>query len=303
MANVLSERIAELRKARGLTQEQLGQLAGVSAQAVSKWEKGGAPDVELLPALADRLGVTIDALFGREGGEAGDIHQTAARWLHTIPKEQRYDQICRLFWIFTQNMVDEVTMPDIGYLEQAAALWEDETSGIKQWAISRVWLDGGYMLSLHAEDLSFATVWPEPKDGYDMALGDVKDYVALFRLLGDEDAMRLFLFLCTRTTLFSERLAAQSTGIVEEKVGQVLDEFECRGWLAKETADMALNALEIDPLGLELLYRPTYKEYFIFFLFFARDMTVSPQFWYLSNCTRRKAPLLRDLPADARAEH
>lgn len=41
----------------------------------------------------------------------------------------------------------------------------------------------------------------------------------------------------------------------------------------------------------------------IFFLFFARDMTVSPQFWYLSNCTRRKAPLLRDLPADARAEH
>ena len=74
MANVLSERIAELRKARGLTQEQLGQLAGVSAQAVSKWEKGGAPDVELLPALADRLGVTIDALFGREGGEAGDIH-------------------------------------------------------------------------------------------------------------------------------------------------------------------------------------------------------------------------------------
>lgn len=78
-------------------------------------------------------------------------------------------------------------------------------------------------------------------------------------------------------------------------MGQVLDEFECRGWLAKETADM--------DDGPVLLYRPTYKEYFIFFLFFARDMTVSPQFWYLSNCTRRKAPLLRDLPADARAEH
>ena len=66
MADVLSGRIAELRKERGLTQEQLGQLVGVSAQAVSKWEKGGAPDVELLPALADRLGVTIDGLFGRE---------------------------------------------------------------------------------------------------------------------------------------------------------------------------------------------------------------------------------------------
>ena len=50
MANILSERIAELRRERGLTQEQLGQPLGVSAQAVSKWEKGGAPDVELLPA-------------------------------------------------------------------------------------------------------------------------------------------------------------------------------------------------------------------------------------------------------------
>ena len=53
MASLLSECIAELRRARNLTQEQLGQLVGVSAQAVSKWEKGGAPDVELLPALAD----------------------------------------------------------------------------------------------------------------------------------------------------------------------------------------------------------------------------------------------------------
>ena len=198
MANVLSERIAELRRARGLTQEQLGQLAGVSAQAVSKWEKGGAPDVELLPALADRLGVTIDALFGREGGEAGDIHQTAARWLHTIPKEQRYDQICRLFWIFTQNMVDEVTMPDIGYLEQAAALWEDETSGIKQWAISRVWLDGGYMLSLHAEDLSFATVWPEPKDGYDAHFVAMDDYRRLFSVLARPGCLEVLEYLYSR---------------------------------------------------------------------------------------------------------
>ena len=58
MNNCLSEHIASLRKERGLTQEQLGQLVGVSAQAVSKWEKGGAPDVELLPTLADRLGVS-----------------------------------------------------------------------------------------------------------------------------------------------------------------------------------------------------------------------------------------------------
>ncbi len=48
MPNILSERIAALRKERGLTQEQLGRLVGVSYQAVGKWEKGGAPDIEML---------------------------------------------------------------------------------------------------------------------------------------------------------------------------------------------------------------------------------------------------------------
>ena len=38
----LNERIAERRKAAGLTQEQLGALVGVTRQAVSKWESGGS---------------------------------------------------------------------------------------------------------------------------------------------------------------------------------------------------------------------------------------------------------------------
>lgn len=93
----LSERIAVLRRERGLTQEQLGQLVGVSAQAVSKWEKGGAPDVELLPTLADRLGVTIDTLFGRGDEDAPlDMAQQMSRWLQTIPKEERLMRLFRM---------------------------------------------------------------------------------------------------------------------------------------------------------------------------------------------------------------
>ena len=81
MVGKLSERIAALRKERGLTQEQLGDLVGVSAQAVSKWEKGGTPDVELLPVLSRQLGVTIDALFGMEGGEQENPADAVGRWL------------------------------------------------------------------------------------------------------------------------------------------------------------------------------------------------------------------------------
>ena len=85
--NTLGDNIARFRKAAGLTQEELGTTVGVSAQAVSRWECGGAPDVALLPAVADALGVTIDALFGREGGEKVDMVEAVWRWMFTIPPD------------------------------------------------------------------------------------------------------------------------------------------------------------------------------------------------------------------------
>ena len=67
--------IRELRRAKGLTQAQLAESAGVTKVSVCKWEAGlTVPRAELLPVLADTLGCTIDALYGREppGAEAKD---------------------------------------------------------------------------------------------------------------------------------------------------------------------------------------------------------------------------------------
>ena len=66
MLNVsIGQTVLELRKAKGATQEELANAVGISAQAVSKWENGGTPDTELLPAIADYFNVPIDRLFGR----------------------------------------------------------------------------------------------------------------------------------------------------------------------------------------------------------------------------------------------
>lgn len=63
--NELNNKIAELRKTSGLTQEALAAKLGVSYQAVSKWENGlSCPDVLLLPKIADIFGISIDSLFG-----------------------------------------------------------------------------------------------------------------------------------------------------------------------------------------------------------------------------------------------
>lgn len=61
----LGTSIRRLRTERGMTQEELAAFAGVSFQAVSKWECGTTtPDIALLPKLAVFFGVRIDDLFG-----------------------------------------------------------------------------------------------------------------------------------------------------------------------------------------------------------------------------------------------
>ena len=62
----MGKRISDLRKGKGMTQDQLAQIMGVSAQAVSKWENDlSCPDISILPQLADALGVTTDELLGK----------------------------------------------------------------------------------------------------------------------------------------------------------------------------------------------------------------------------------------------
>lgn len=54
-----------LRKAMGVTQDELAQSLGVTYQAVSKWENDTTqPDIMMIPALATYFTVSIDELFG-----------------------------------------------------------------------------------------------------------------------------------------------------------------------------------------------------------------------------------------------
>ncbi len=65
MSITINEQIAALRKARGVSQTELGLALGVSSQAVSKWEKGiSCPDIMLLPSIAAYFEVTVDELLG-----------------------------------------------------------------------------------------------------------------------------------------------------------------------------------------------------------------------------------------------
>ena len=63
----LSEKLQELRKEKGLTQEELAEALFVSRTAISKWESGrGVPNIESLKAISKFFSVSIDELLSGE---------------------------------------------------------------------------------------------------------------------------------------------------------------------------------------------------------------------------------------------
>ena len=66
----IGNKIRELRKKKGITQEQLASALGITSQAVSKWEMStGYPDIAMLPIIAGYFGVSMDTLFNYDANK------------------------------------------------------------------------------------------------------------------------------------------------------------------------------------------------------------------------------------------
>lgn len=82
-------RIADLRKAKRLTQQELADAIGVSFQTISKWETSATmPDISVLPLLAEYFQVSTDQLLGLKplDGEVYVPEQTGTKdfWNHRL---------------------------------------------------------------------------------------------------------------------------------------------------------------------------------------------------------------------------
>lgn len=70
MIKNFGSKLSELRKRKGYTQEELAEILGVSAQAVSKWENDlSYPDITLLPEIAQLFNVSLDELLNDKAPE------------------------------------------------------------------------------------------------------------------------------------------------------------------------------------------------------------------------------------------
>ena len=256
--NLIGTQISKFRKAAGLTQEELGEAVGISGQAVSRWECGGAPDVTLLPAIADKLGVTIDALFGREGSERVDVEDVVGRFLCSFPEKERIDRLCRLVWAFVKHLFNGG--PEMEYLDTCCP---DTGDGRHRLMLSLIRSAGGILMDIHAEDLSFVTLWPEPKDGYAAWFAPKNEYRCLFELLARPGCLELLEYLhCRKCSYFAPQTAANQLKMPCEEVEELLKALEER---------QVLRSMEIEMENGEVrAYELADPAAFVPFLYIAR---------------------------------
>lgn len=89
MKPTIGQNIAFYRKKAGMTQEELSEKIGVTAQAVSKWENDlSYPDLEVVRQLAGIFGITVDQLLN------GEDAVPAVQVVETEHPEKRIVQIC-----------------------------------------------------------------------------------------------------------------------------------------------------------------------------------------------------------------
>lgn len=87
----LSEKLKNLRKEKGISQEKLADYLGISFQAVSKWENDNTyPDISLLPEISRFFGITVDELLQVEKLDEKELYsdyESRAEELFRIGKD------------------------------------------------------------------------------------------------------------------------------------------------------------------------------------------------------------------------
>ncbi len=235
-SQIIGKNIAEFRKNNALTQEQLGEIVGVTGQAVSKWENGGMPDAYLLPEIAAALGVSIDRLFEPEHKK----HIPTPDELLELLGSYSFDRLQANDGEAVFKLIFEM----IFRLNHSAFKCDDFRSvwdviGEQECAFqtSQLVLEEGTTYISLVKDMPYICVTKD-EPGFIDKLLDEKNYCELFGLLSDPDGLKAAIFTQSEyskggTKYTADRLA-EKMKIHPEKLRELLPLLVRFRFLAEE---------------------------------------------------------------------
>ena len=284
MSGTIGTSIKNLRIAQQVTQADLAKAVGISVQAVSKWECGGTPDIQLLPAIADFFDVTIDQLFGRDSNESTNISHLVVKSMERTQQNEKMLKAMNVCWSVFKGLT---AIPCI--TNTAMAETEDTDKVNAECTRCRV-ASNDYTAYVCAdpERFSFFMI-KEPDKGYSSLLLSADDYSKVFSYLSDPEAMSVLLFLCRRESSpfskpFSAGYVCKALNISLENVKKHLKKYVKFGWFRNASVELAE--------GEVTLYTSWLNESMLAFLYYAAEVTYNFKLWHMSNTNIRQKPMI-----------
>lgn len=233
----LSDNIKKFRQRKKLTQEELANILGVSAQAVSKWETSDTyPDGSLLLPLADALDISLDSLFGNEKIYTDDLYDRLRRTYDGLNNKEEINKTYEL-GIMLENAIFGCDDPNYFYGSESV-----------------INVDGGFTY-VSGRDTKFFSVFPEPDDGWGELIGDGEHMRKIFECLADRETMNAVLFLHRREAgyYFEADVLAEPCGIAPENLEKVMDNLVFMRLVRKTEVDINGESRVL------WISRPTYR--------------------------------------------
>jgi transcriptional regulator with XRE-family HTH domain len=281
--NCIGKNIAEMRKSKGVTQEALAEFVGVSSQAVSKWESGGTPDVELLAAIADYFEVSIDRLFGRSVNDYGNLEVEVAKFIAgqqggtSEARSERFKKAVEMCWVIERALFGDIELEEYMSLDKVA---KDKGRIFTQYISN----EGITNMSLR-EDLRYFLIMPEPLCGFKKELGLTDDLVKFLKLLSDENVIKALYLLNERVNKqFTPMFLVRQLSVTNEQAVCILNNLKMYNLIST-------SEIELDDEN-QTVYNFKPNPAFVGFLAMCNELIQRPKSYYYYNENRDKPYLL-----------
>ena len=276
---IIGKQIASLRKEKGAKQEELAKYVGVSTQAVSKWENGGVPDVELIPKIADFFSVSIDNLFNRNISD-DNLQSVLMKKIAEAPYDQKFKIAFNFCWDIERALMRHPEYIDKGSIED----YEKEI-GCSDQHYSSIILNDGFTRMGIANRSQYFLIVPNPRSTNDAYFKGI-NYPAFFKDMSDKAFFDACVFLNQRDSkkAFTPMLLVKKLGIDVEKANEILKTLKKYHLISTSQVEMD------DELQTVYQFRPTPS--FVALLIFAREIIDIPEI-FAYNVQGRTEPYFK----------
>jgi len=261
-------KIKELRTELKITQEELAKAVQVSTQAVSKWECGGLPDIELVPKIAVFFNVTTDELFGIPVNDYKNIDQKLCNYINSLSDvKERFIEIFALCYHMEISVYDKMDLTQYNVKEIMEGHYLNSQLLSKE----------GMILTQLKKDKPFFAIFPKlDNEDYNGFLKNKNKFLEFIQELSKEDFFNALLLINSRiNNSFTVNLFVKELAISMERAQEIIKTLI-------KLKLLNVTKLELDDKTIEtytLLDNPA----ILGFLAFLDMLVEKPNAFYYSN--------------------